>query len=121
MTVPPNPRTIRLEAPDQGFRLTPEERASIRPGFDVDALERLLAAIEAPVRPFLLSRFQVPQPGEPPRVWVKMGDAALQPLLDEVWAPVYEMHPEMIDKESKEYPGRELARQRRDARARGRQ
>jgi len=119
MTTSPDPRTIRLEAPDQSFRLTPEERASIRPGFDVDALERLLAAIEAPVRPFLLSRFQAPPPGEAPRIWVKMGDAALQPLLDEVWAPVYEMHPDMIDKEPKEYPGRELARQRRDARAQG--
>jgi hypothetical protein len=45
-----------------------------------------------------------------------MGDPALQPLLDEVWAPMWEQHPERIDKETKDFPGREIARQRRERR-----
>jgi hypothetical protein len=116
MSTPPNPTTIRLDAPDPNFKLTLQERESIRPGFDVDALERLLAAVEAPVRPLILSRFQTTRPGEPSRAWVRMGDPALQPLLDEVWAPMWEQHPEMLDKETKDFPGREIARQRRGRR-----
>ena len=116
MSTPPNPRTVRLDAPDPKYKLTPLERASIRPGFDVDALERLLAAVEAPVRPILLGDFQAVAPGEPASALVKMGDPALQPLLDEVWAPIWERYPEMMDRETKDFPGRKIARQRRDAR-----
>lgn len=118
MTTTPSPKALRLETPDRNFKLTPQERASIRPGFDVDALERLLASVEPPFRPFFLSSFQAVEPGMPGRVLVKMGDPTLQPLLDEVWAPIWEMYPEMMDTETKEYPGRELARQRRAARRR---
>lgn len=117
MATPPNPKTVRLETPDPNFRLTPQERASIRPGFDVDALERLLAEVEAPVRPMILKDFQAVAPGEPGTALVRMGDPALQPLLDEVWAPIWEKHPEMMEKETKDYPGREIARQRRNARS----
>lgn len=115
----PNPATIRLDQPDPTFRLTPEERASVRPGFDVDALERLLAAVEPEVRPILLRDFQQPKPGDlkpgefvtPP---VRMGDPALQPLLDEIWAPAWERFaPDLLDDDSLHYPGKELARQRR--------
>jgi hypothetical protein len=115
MATPPNPRSVRLDTPDRNFKLTPQERASIRPGFDVDALERLLAAVEAPVRPMILEGFQAVAPGEPGTATVRMGDPALQPLLDEVWAPMWEKYPEMLDTETKEYPGREIARQRRNA------
>ena len=108
--------SVRLEAPDRTFKLTPQERASIRPGFDVDALERLLASVEAPVRPMILKDFQAVAPGQPAAALVKMGDPALQPLLDEVWAPIWEKYPEMMGKETKDFPGREIAKQRRNAR-----
>jgi hypothetical protein len=113
--------TIRLDAPDPHFRLTPEERASVREGFDVDALERLLAAVEPEVRPGLLHDFQLPDPGElepgefvtPP---TRMGDPALQPLLDEVWASAWERFaPDALDDDGMNYPGKEIARQRRRA------
>lgn len=112
MSTTPDPSTIRLAVPDPAFKLSPQERVSIRPGFDVDALERLLAAVEPAVRPMILSDFQAAEPGEPGTVLVKMGDPALQPLLDEVWAPIWERYPEMIDNEVKDFPGREIARKR---------
>ncbi|HYW07204.1 MAG TPA: hypothetical protein VE913_09625 [Longimicrobium sp.] len=84
----------------------------------MNALERLLAAVDAPVRPLLLRSFLVLEPGETPTVTVKMGDPALQSLLDEVWAPVWEKNPEMLDRETKDFPGREIARARRAQRAR---
>lgn len=116
-----NESTIRLITPDPEFRLTPAERASVRPGFDVDALERLLAAVEPDARPILLDGFRQPSREElerggfstPP---VRMGDPALQPLLDEVWAPAWERFaPDLLDDETVGYPGKELARQRRAA------
>jgi hypothetical protein len=110
----PSPPTIRLEQPDSTFRLTPEERANVRTGFDVDALERLMAAVVPEGRPMLLEAFQRPS-SWPIRFVVQMGDPSLQPLLDEVWAPMWmELGPDAIDVETAPYPGRELARQRRD-------
>jgi hypothetical protein len=48
---------------------------------------------------------------------MKLGDPSLQPLLDEVWAPMWEQFPPgAIEIEDKDFPGRELARARRDAR-----
>ena len=119
-----DPNTIRLPRPDAGFKLTPEERASIREGFDADALERLLAAVEADARPIILHAFQPPAPGElepgefmtPP---TRMGDPALQPLLDEVWATAWERFaPELLDSDEMNYRGKELAKQRRALRQR---
>jgi hypothetical protein len=119
-----DPNTIRLPRPDPEFKLTPEERASIREGFDVDALERLLAAVDTGARPIILHAFQPPAPGElepgefmtPP---TRMGDPALQPLLDEVWATAWERFaPELLDSEEMNYPGKELAKQRRALRQR---
>ena len=90
------------------------DRAKVRPGFDADALERLLANVEPAVRPILLEPFLQPQSGEPAENLVRMGDPSLQPLLDEVWAPMWDLLPShAIDTETKDFPGRELARQRR--------
>ena len=44
-TASPYPLGIFLPSPDPSFRLKPEQRALVRPGFDVNALERLLASI----------------------------------------------------------------------------
>jgi len=119
-----NPHTIRLPEPDPEFKLTPEERASIREGFDADALERLLAAVEADVRPIILHDFQPPAPGElepgefmtPP---TRLGDPALQPLLDEVWVTAWERFaPDLLDSDEMNYPGKALAKRRRAARQR---
>lgn len=116
MTDPPS-HPMRLAMPDASFRLTPQERARIRTGFDVDALERLLAAVVPGVRPEILEDFLIPERGsQDVSLLVRMGDPALQPLLDEVWAPMWElMGPDAIEKETADFPGRELARQRRDA------
>ena len=114
----PNPHTVRLPEQDLGFHLTAEERASIRPPFDVDALERLLAWIEPGARPILLQGFQFPPPGEAVPNVFKMGDPTLQPFLDEVWAPFWELDPESaaFDDPVIKWPGKELARKRLAAR-----
>jgi hypothetical protein len=45
-----------------------------------------------------------------------MGDPALQPLLDEVWASAWERFaPDALDDDRMSYPGKEIARQRRRA------
>lgn len=113
----PQSSGISLPSPDPAFRLSVQERASVRPGFDVDAPERLLSRLIPPVRPMLLASFQHPPAGEPPDLVMKLGDPSLQPLLDEVWAPMWEhFPPDAIEIEEKDFPGRELARARRDAR-----
>ena len=112
-------RSIRLDTPDHTFRLTPAERRSIREGFDLDALERLLAAVDPEARPILLQGFQQPglaelEGGELTTPPTRMGDPALQPLLDEVWAPAWERFaPDMLDGNGLNYPGKELAKQHR--------
>ncbi|MBB4638916.1 hypothetical protein [Longimicrobium terrae] len=106
--------TIRLETPDATFRLTPEERARVRPDLDVDALEQLLAQVTSDVRPVLL-QMHMAQQGEGVEGLrpMRMGDPALQPLLDEVWAPVWMAAGiEAIRREPRDFPGKELARQR---------
>jgi hypothetical protein len=107
--------TVRLPAPDPHFRLTLEDRARLKPGFDLDALERLLANVAPEWRDDLLAPFLIPPPHlQKITVLVKILDPALQLLLDEVWAPMWDQWPaDAIDTETKDYPGRELARQRR--------
>ncbi len=112
----PSPASIRLDVADDAFRLSAEERSRVRAGFDVDALERLLAAIQPEVRPLILEHFYDVQPHERIRALTRMGDPALQPLLDEVWAPVWDRFPEILEHETKDFPGLELARTRRIAR-----
>jgi hypothetical protein len=114
---PQEPHSIRLPVPDAEFHLSASERARVRQGFDPDALERLLANVEPVVRPMILQSFQQPKPGEPADNVVRMGDPSLQPLLDEVWAPMWDLFSsDAIEKETKDFPGREIARQRRAAR-----
>ncbi len=110
------PEGIRLAQADAAFHLSPEERTGVRRGFDVDALERLLAHLRPEARPIVLGDFKYPPRGEFAPLLIQMGDPSLQPLLDEVWAPVWElMQPGALETETKEFPGRELARQRRRA------
>ena len=111
--------SIRLAVPDTAFRLTPQERASIRAGFDVDALERLLAATIPELRRDVLESFQPAKPGElepgefmTPTTWLT--DPELQRLLDEVWAPWWDHASDAtLADETLKQPGREIARQRR--------
>ncbi|HET7230412.1 MAG TPA: hypothetical protein VFJ16_10450 [Longimicrobium sp.] len=117
----PEPQGIRLANPDASFHLSANERAAVRRGFDVDALERLLAHLRPEVRSIVLDDFKYPPPGEPPALLIQMGDPSLQPLLDEVWAPMWDhMRPGALGSETKEFSGRELARQRAAARGRSR-
>jgi len=110
------PEGIRLAHADAKFHLSSDERSAVRRGFDVDALERLLAHLRPEVRSLVLQDFKYPARGEPAANLIQMGDPSLQPLLDEVWAPMWEfMQPGALETETKEFPGRELARQRRRA------
>lgn len=116
-----HPNSFRLVTPDTGYRLPPEERAKVYPYFDADALERLLAAVSPEVRQVMLEGFQIPKPGEVgPQEWVvpttHIGDPELQPLVEEVWATVWERRPDLLDNDAFDYPGKEIARRRREAR-----
>jgi len=112
----PEPEGIRLAHADAKFHLSVEDRAAVRRGFDADALERLLAHLRPEVRPIVLQQFKYAPPGEFAPLLIQMGDPSLKPLLDEVWAPMWElMPPDALETETKEFPGRELARQRRRA------
>jgi hypothetical protein len=109
---------IRLEVPDASFRLSQAERQRIRTGFDVDALERLVANVRPELRHHILESFTI-QPADflTTNSLIKIGDPFLQALLDEVWAPVWEQFPpDALDTETVDYPGRELASQRRRSR-----
>lgn len=112
-----NPHGIsaRLDAPDPAFRLTAEQRASIEPGYDVDALERLLAMMHPDLRAGTLSSFQPQPPDVIGGGLVRIYDPVLQALLDEVWAPRWENVPDewFRDPDLARYPGREIAIRRR--------
>lgn len=91
-------RTLSSPAPGYGFRgtgdpnfhLTPEQRARVRPDFDVNALERLLSMMPAAGRDTLLTFFVRRPPGQPQPLLVEMNEPGLQQVLDEVYAPHYE-------------------------------
>lgn len=109
----PENASARLDHPDPDFRLSAEQRASVAPGFDVDALERLLAAVHPELRLPILSDFQTPPPG----VFLgpmRFEDPALQDLLHEVWAPRWEGVPDerLDDPELSPYPGHRTAKDR---------
>ena len=108
---------------DETFHLDAATRARIAPGFDVDALERLLRHLGPLDRPIALAYFVLPQyreytPG-PNQWWTLKGftDPVLNELLAEVWQPFWDTQPdEMLADADSNYPGQELARRRRNQR-----
>ena len=102
---------------DETFRLDATTRARISPGFDVDALERLLQHLEPLGRPvvldgFLLPEYRVSAPA-PNTWWTLKGftNPALNELLAEVWQPFWDTQPdEMLAEPDSPYPGQDLAR-----------
>ena len=114
---------LRLTEPDHGYRLTAADRAGVRPGFDVEALERLLQAIRPEMRPEILAHFQFHEEPTPTRYGhlVQFHDPELQPLLEEVWAPMWDAvnaTDDDIARDTYGFPGREVAIKRRAARKR---
>lgn len=117
MSEPP-PKSLRLSTPEAGYHLSAADRAKIIPGFDADALERLLSMIRPEMRQEILAHFQVPDVpvardlGEI-RVFY---DPQLQAVLEEVWAPMWDQvgaTDDILEKNGYGWPGREIAKQRR--------
>jgi len=117
-------RNVDSEASvDHPFTLDAATRSRIAPQFDSDALERLLQHLEAEARPIILDYFLLPQfrstPAQPNTWFMLAGftDPILNQLLAEVWQPFWDAQSqEMLDDPDSRYPGRELARQRRQRR-----
>jgi hypothetical protein len=109
---------LRLSKPDRTFVLSDSVRTTILPGFDLDALERLLARTRPEFRDILLGGFQpIDGPGFSTGP-LTIPDPILQNLLHEVWAPRWEHFPPDAwdDPDMDRYPGKEIARARRNAR-----
>lgn len=120
----PEARPLRLASADKGFRIDAAERARVRPGFDVDALERLLGMVRPDLRNEILANFQEktarPGHGQGWSALVEINDAKLQEVLEEVWAPMWDNAPDQALEENwYQWPGREIAKRRR-AQARSR-
>jgi hypothetical protein len=115
MGVPP--MALRAATPASGFHLTPGERARVVPGYDVAALERLLAHVVPARRTEILRYFQFPEdPSVSLGLLMEIKDPQLQPLLEEVWAPMWDQigaTDEQIAENVFGYPGRGLAMERR--------
>ena len=104
---------MRMVQHDTSFHLSATERAQIRRGFDVDALERLLASVPTTRREEILSAFRIPTGNKTEELWY-IGDPGLQELLEAVWAPYWDRVPlAQIDKDDSGRPGKRLARERR--------
>lgn len=110
----PMPEPLRLSSADPSFRLTEDQRARIPANtYDADALERLLAEIRPDMRMEILEHFMTG--GRPGRL-VEFHDHTLQPLLEEVWAPVWrEATDEELEANIYDLPGREITKARRAA------
>lgn len=111
---------LRLAITETTYHLAPAERVKVRPGFDVDALERLLGRIHPDRRAEILALFQH-QPPNSRKELTFLGDPELQAILEEVWAPFWDELPEsdLEDETMAIFPGREIAKKRRDSRRRG--
>lgn len=119
----PEPLPLRLPRADPAYRLDGADRARLLPGFDADALERLLAMVRPDRRPEILAHFRKREDGERPRHLVALDDPELQSVLEEVWAPVWDAVQATdaeLEGDAFGFPGREIARRRRAERARGR-
>jgi hypothetical protein len=118
----PTALPLRLTVADQGYHLTAADRAKIRPGFDVEALQKLLRAVRPELRSEILAHFQVVDDGVRRGLLVQFHDMELQRLLEEVWAPMWD-EVKATDADLAEntfgFPGRQIAIQRRQARRSG--
>jgi hypothetical protein len=114
----PKPAHIRLDRPDPEFHLSSADRAKVVPGFDVDALERLLASVTPEMRQEVLAFFQWRSPeGEPRGHLYQILDPKLQAILEEVWAPMWDSATdEQIAENAFGMPGRKIAEKRRQER-----
>jgi hypothetical protein len=117
MGVPP--KALRAANPANGFQLDPRERARVAPGYDLVALERLLAHVTPDRRTEILRYFQFPEDRSVSLgLLMEIKDPQLQPLLEEVWAPMWD-HVGATDDQLADntygYPGRTLAIERRAA------
>jgi hypothetical protein len=120
----PEPLPLRLEVADPAYRLSEADRAKLLPDFDVEALERLLGMTRPERRQDILKYFQVRENGERLGHLGGLEDPELQKVLEEVWAPLWDaVGATDADIEANLYgwPGRDVARQRRAARARAKQ
>lgn len=107
---------------DQSYHLTAADRARIRPGFDAEALQKLLRAVRPELRSEILAHFQVIDDGVRRGLLVQFHEVELQPLLEEVWAPMWdEVKATAADlaENTFGFPGRQLAIHRRQARQSG--
>jgi hypothetical protein len=87
----PMPVSISLDRPDESFQLDAAERANINTMYDPDALERLLRLVHPDHRLDILAHFQIePFDGQRRGLLVEIFDPKLDPLLDAVWAPMWQ-------------------------------
>jgi hypothetical protein len=112
----PSYQPLALRTPEVSYRLSPDERAKVIAGFDVDALERLLRRVRPDMRQEVLRQFQLPQPGNPvPLGITEFTEAELNPLLEEVWATMWhDASDDFLAEGVSSMPGRSLAKQRRE-------
>lgn len=111
----PSPSSHQARTVTPSFHLTPAQRASVRPEFDVDALERLLRMLPEARRARVLGCFQKDE--DPSRGFlVSLGDPALDAVLEEVWAPYWRQAPdEALTQDGDPIPGKRIERARRAA------
>jgi hypothetical protein len=119
----PMPVSFSLDTPDESFRLDAAERANIQDIYDADALERLLQVVHPDHRMNVLANFQIqPFDGRKRPYFIEILDPKVQPLLDPVYAPVWQnATDEEIEANIYGLPGREtVKKQRREMRDRRR-
>ena len=117
LAMPAEPHPIRAASPAVDFHLTPTQRERVMTGFDLRALERLLAQVAPERREEILSYFLTPEPNTPRRgMLTQIKDPGLQILLEEVWAPTWDhvgASDAELEKNELGVPGRDIAIQRR--------